>query len=382
MPTATIPAYRMPVAHAIHSGGFFGAEKVLCDLAREQAASSPYAPRLLALLDPEQTGNEVCARVAALGLPVDRVRARPGLSWEGLRAYALTLTASGAALVHSHGYKATVFHLLSRWLGFHRVPLVVTVHGYNKEVAGRKAAFYRWMDMALLGSAECVVAVSREMEDYLRSHNPLCRPRTILNGIAAQAEVKGERPLRAVLGAAPGLPIFGTAGRLAPIKNQALLIRAYARVRATIPCRLAIIGDGPLRGELEALWRKLVPDEEPALFPFQERVLEWMADMDVFVLPSQSEGLPMTLLEAGLLGRAVIVTGVGDMPKVVDDWASGRVIPRGDEDALVRALQDTLPDSARRDAYGRALQEKVLSHHDIRSVHERYLEAYAYALAN
>ena len=382
MHSATSPSSRMTVAHAIHSGGFYGAEKVLCDLAREQAAASPYAPRLLALLDPDQSGNEVCRRAAALGVPVDRVRAKPGLSWEGLRAYALALSANGAALVHSHGYKATVFHLLSRWLGFHRVPLVVTAHGYPKDSGGRKASLYRWLDLALLTAAEGVVAVSREMERYLRAHNPWCRPRTIPNGIAAQVEVKGEHPLRGALGAAPGVPIIGTAGRMVPMKNHALLIRAYARARANLPCRLAILGDGPLRPELEALWRDLIPDEEPGLFPFQSKVLEWMADMDVFALPSNDgEGLPMALLEAGLLSRAVVVSDVGGMPEVVADWISGRVFPRGDEDALVRALEDVLADAGRRESFGRALREEVVAHHDIRAVHARYLEAYALALA-
>lgn len=372
----------MTVAHAIHSGGFYGAEKVLCDLAREQAAASPYAPRLLALLDPDQAGNEVCARAAALGVPVDRVRVKPGLSWEGLRAYALALSASGASLVHSHGYKATVFHLLSRWLGFHRVPLVVTAHGYPKGSGGRKATLYRWLDMALLTAADCVVAVSREMESYLRSHNPWCRPRTIPNGIADQAEVKGVHPLRAALGAPADVPIIGTAGRMVPMKNHALLIRAYAHARANLPCRLAILGDGPLRPELEALWRELIPDEEPGLFPFQAEVLEWMSDMDVFAMPSNDgEGLPMALLEAGLLSRAVVVSDVGGMPEVVADWVSGRVFPRGDEDALVRALEDLLADRDRREGFGRALRAEVVAHHDIRAVHARYMEAYAHALA-
>jgi glycosyltransferase involved in cell wall biosynthesis len=382
MPTATISASRTTVAHAIHSGGFYGAEKVLCDLAREQAAASPYAPRLLALLDPDQSGNEVCARAESLGVPVDRVRARPGLSWDGLRAYALALAASGAALVHSHGYKATVFHLLSRWLGFHRVPLVVTAHGYPKDSGGRKASLYRWLDMALLTAADCVVAVSGEMERYLKAHNPWCRPRTIPNGIASRAEVKGMHPLRAALGAAPEVPVIGTAGRMVPMKNHALLIRAYARVRRNFPCRLAILGDGPLRPELEALWRDLVPGETPGLFPFQADVLEWMADMDVFAMPSNDgEGLPMALLEAGLLSRAAVVSDVGGMPEVVSDWVSGRVFPRGDEDALVRALEDVLADPGRRASFGGNLRAEIVAHHDIRAVHARYLEAYAHALA-
>jgi glycosyltransferase involved in cell wall biosynthesis len=380
--TATESPRRTTVFHAIHSGGFYGAEKVLCDLAREQAAASPYAPRLLALLDPDQNGNEICARAEALGVPVHRVRARPGLSWEGLRDYARALTAHDAGLVHSHGYKATVFHLLSRWLGFHRVPLIVTAHGYPKDSGGRKASLYRWMDMTLLTAADCVVAVSGEMERYLRARNPWCRPRTIPNGIAARAEVKGEHPLRAALGAAPGIPIVGTAGRMVPMKNHAMLIRAYARVREKLPCRLAIIGDGPLRSSLDALWRDLIPDEPPGLFPFQENVLEWMADMDVFAMPSNDgEGLPMALLEAGLLSRAVIVSDVGGMPEVVTDWVSGRVFPRGDEAALALALEDALIDPGRRASFGTALRREVVAHHDIGAVHARYLEAYAYALA-
>jgi glycosyltransferase involved in cell wall biosynthesis len=380
--TATESPRRIAVFHAIHSGGFYGAEKVLCDLAREQAAASPYAPRLLALLDPDQDGNEICARAEALGVPVHRLPARAGLSWEGLRGYARALTAHNAGLVHSHGYKATAFHLLSRWLGFHRVPLVVTAHGYAKDSGGRKASLYRWMDMGLLTAAECVVAVSGEMERYLRARNPWCRPRTIPNGIAARAEVNGEHPLRAALGAAPGVPIIGTAGRMVPMKNHALLIRAYARVRESIPCRLAILGEGPLRSSLDALWRDLIPDEPPGLFPFQEKVLEWIADMDVFAMPSNDgEGLPMALLEAGLLARAVVVSDVGGMPEVVTDWISGRVFPRGDEAALARALADALLDSGRRASFGSALRREVVAHHDIRAVHARYLEAYAYALA-
>jgi glycosyltransferase involved in cell wall biosynthesis len=376
------PVRRIAVSHAIHSGGFYGAEKVLCDLVREQSADSPYAPRLLALLDPDQDDNEVCARAEALNVPVDRVHAGRGLSWAGLRDYARALTNSGVCLAHSHGYKATVYHLLSRWMGFHRVPLVVTAHGYPKDSGSGKASLYRWMDIALLTAADCVVAVSGEMERYLRARNPWCRPRTIPNGIAARAEVKGEHPLRAALGAAPGIPIIGTAGRLVPMKNHAMLIRAYARVREKVPCRLVILGDGPLRSSLDALWRELIPGEPSGIFPFQSKVLEWIADMDVFAMPSNDgEGLPIVLLEAGLLSRAAVVSDVGGMPEVVTDRVSGRVFPRGDEEALAVALEDAVSDSGLRASFGSALRREVVTHHDIGAVHARYLEAYAHALA-
>src|SRR5690606_29998686 len=118
------------LAHAIHSGGFYGAEKVVCDLASEQLACADYAPSLLAILDTGLEGNEVAARAAGLGIPVTAIHSDPGLNFSGLRAYASALISGNVGLVHSHGYKATTFHLCSRWLGLHRVPLVVTAHGY------------------------------------------------------------------------------------------------------------------------------------------------------------------------------------------------------------------------------------------------------------
>jgi phosphatidylinositol alpha-mannosyltransferase len=107
-----------------------------------------------------------------------------------------------------------------------------------------------------------------------------------------------------------------------------------------------------------------------------------MADMDIFALPSEDgEGLPIALLEAGLLTRAVVCSDVGGMPEVVHDWVTGRLFPRGDEDALCKALEDLLFEPDRRAACGRALNAEVLAHHDIRAVHARYQEAYAQALA-
>lgn len=377
------------LAHAIHSGGFYGAEKVICDLAREQAAGSGYAPRLLALLDPGQTGNAVAERAAAQGLPVSFIHATPGLSWDGLRDYAGTLIRHDINLVHSHGYKATAMHLFSRWLGLHRVPLIVTAHGYSKASGNWKSTLYRWLDIGLLGAADTVVAVSGEMEAYLRARNPAVKVRTIPNGVGADVSLEETHPLPLALGLTvdadgaqepggkPRIPIIGTAGRLVPMKNHAMLIRAYAAVRKTVPCRLVILGEGPLRSSLEQLWRELIPDEPVGILPFQTRVLDWMADMDVFAMPSNDgEGLPMALLEAGLLERAVVCTDSGGIPEVVHDWVTGRLIRMGDLDALTKALEDLLLSPENRAALGKALRREVLAGHDIRTTHGLYLEAY------
>jgi glycosyltransferase involved in cell wall biosynthesis len=386
-PLPAVMPPRARVAHVIHSGGFYGAERVVHDLMRVQAASAlGPAPILIALLDPGLASNEISDRVAALGLPVVRLSVTPGLSFRGLRAYADALAASGAELVHSHGYKPTVFHFLSRWLGLQRLPLLVTAHGYPKSSGNWKATLYRSLDIALLGAAEGVAAVSGEMRAYLSARNPACRPFTIPNGVPGEVELAGTHPLRAFLareGGWNGEPVIGSAGRLVPMKNHALLIRAYARVRARVPCRLVILGDGPLRGELEALWRELIPEEAPRLVPFQSDVLDWMADMDVFSLPSlDGEGLPMALLEAGLLERAVACSDSGGMAEIIRDGENGRRFRMGDLDGLEAALSDLAEDQGKRARYGAALRRDVLTRHDIRSTHKRYAEAYAEILAN
>lgn len=393
---AESPRRPMPakVIHVIHSGGFYGAEKVICDLLREQSDAGGPQPCLLALLDPGRDTNEVADRASAEGRSVLRLNVERGLSFRSLSAYAAALRDSGASLAHSHGYKATVLHLLSRWARLHRVPLAATAHGYPKGSGSRKASLYRWLDIFLLGFAEVVVAVSGEMRRYLARRNPAVRPLLIPNGIPAGLRARGAHPLRKRLaeeGEASGeggpgadrAPVIGTAGRLIPMKNHALLIRAYARLRrAGVACRLVILGDGPLRGELEALWSSLLPDEPVRLYPFQADILEWMADMDVFCLPSRDgEGLPIALLEAGLLERPAACTRSGGIPEVLRDKVNGRLVPMGDLDGLVSALADLLRDPADRAAFGRALREDILRDHDIAVTHRRYLEAYAQALA-
>lgn len=376
------------VAHVIHSGGFYGAEKVVYDLAREQASGGEISPCLITLLDPGLASNEIADRASAGGIPVIRINVVPGISAGGLADYSRALRTAGITLAHSHGYKATLFHLVSRWAGLHRLPLLVTAHGYPKGSGNWKATLYRWLDIACLGFAEGVVAVSGDMGRYLSRRNPACRPRLIPNGIPAGLAARGAHPLLGRLasegvGPAGWAPVIGSAGRLAPMKNHALLIRAYARVRGAVPCRLVILGEGPLRAELEALWRELIPDEPVRIYPFQSDILEWMADMDIFALPSRDgEGLPIALLEAGLLGRAVVCSDSGGIPEVVRDRVNGRVFPKEDLEALVRALEDLLRSPGDRAAYGLALRREILRDHDIGVTHGRYLEAYAQAMAD
>jgi glycosyltransferase involved in cell wall biosynthesis len=162
-----------------------------------------------------------------------------------------------------------------------------------------------------------------------------------------------------------------------PMKNHALLIRAFAAVRRKHPCRLVIIGDGPLRASLEDLWKQELPDQPVDIVPFKNDILEWMADMDVFTLPSNDgEGLPMALLEAGLLEKAVVCSNSGGIPEVIKDGRNGRLFSMGDQAGLENALGEMVSQPESRAAQGAALRRDVLANNDMRATHRLYLGLY------
>lgn len=378
-PPVRSPEITASIAHAIHSGGFAGAEKVLFELASVQARQGDLTVKLIAFLDPEQESNEIGKRIGELGLEVIYFKCGKGVGPRSLLRYAALLRDHGIGLVHSHGYKPTIFHVVSRALGLQRLPVVTTAHGYQRVSAGWKARLYNRLDMFAFSRVDRVVAVSAETERFIKEHNPSARLRVITNGIQAQIPPEGRHPLRAALPARHRKnKIIGTIGRLIPLKNQRLLIDAFADLKRSDAC-LAIVGEGPLREELIEHWRKALPDLEPAVFPFQHDVLEWMEDFDVFVLPSQTEGLPMVILEAGLLAKPVVASRVGGLPDLIRHGGNGFLFDSGDKAALASLLARLL-DGDEGPRLGEALRGDVLRDFDMKTTHRRYLDAYSEVL--
>ncbi|MES2177440.1 MAG: glycosyltransferase [Gemmatimonadota bacterium] len=375
--------------HTIHSGGFYGAERVVLDLMGRQAVRGVVAPTLIDFVDVGQDESELGARVRRTSAPVMRLSTTRGISISSLRAYAQLIATLRPDVVHSHGYKPTVFHQITRLLGMHDVPLVVTAHGYSLTAPSLKEKLYEHLDVWMLTRADAVVAVSDAMERYLNRASPRIAIRTIPNGIETELALTGDKPLTTFLanvmpaefgaGAAEPRPVvIGSAGRLVPMKNHTLLIDAYAELaRRGIHCVLVILGDGPLRDDLASQWRRQIPGTDPMLVPHQERVLDWVQEMDIFCMPSgPGEGLPMSLLEAGLLGRAVVCTDSGGIADLIRTGENGILVKMGDRDALVSGLETLVADSAKRVRFGETLRNTIVRQHDVAVVEEQYADVY------
>ena len=200
------------------------------------------------------------------------------------------------------------------------------------------------------------VAVSRDIERYLETAIgvPDARRHLIANGVDTEVF----HPL-----ATPGLTdpvwpvsapvnprthrLIGTIGRLQTVKNQPLLAKAFVRLLEVHPemrdtVRLVILGEGPLRTEVEAIlragacldlaWLPGARADIPDLLPF----------FDVFVLPSQTEGTSCTLQEALACAVPVVATAVGGAPDVLGQGAYGTLVPSDNVDAMVQALAEQL----------------------------------------
>jgi glycosyltransferase involved in cell wall biosynthesis len=249
-----------------------------------------------------------------------------------------------AALSH-----ANILALLARALA--RVPtrVIVVEHSiFSVSQAGnplRRARLMPLLVRRLYPRADAVVAVARGAADDLAraAGLPAGSVEVIPNPVVSPALLaRACEPLdHPWLGA--GLPLLLHVGRLEPVKDQALLIRAFAQLRRERPARLLILGEGSLRGELEALVRRLGLEADVALPGFAANPFAWMARADLLVLSSRWEGLPSVLIEALACGCPVVATdcapGVGE---ILEGGRLGRMVPPGDADALARAMAGTL----------------------------------------
>lgn len=157
-------------------------------------------------------------------------------------------------------------------------------------------------------------------------------------------------------------------GRLVHLKGQSMLIRAAAELRDRgIDVRVVLIGDGPKRGDLERLARRLGVGDRVELLGSvgQSEIRAYYEACDIFCLPSFAEGLPVVLMEAMALERPVVTTRIMGIPELVEDGVAGLLVAPGDLVSLTEAIAELAGDPERRAAMGRAGRAKVLAEFDV-----------------
>lgn len=311
-------------------------------------------------------------RLRQLGIPVTIVDETTTGALGILKRLTRFLRDHEIDLVHTHRYKDSVLGTIAAKLA--GVPYVVrTVHGLREPMTGWKRLKFRVYEaldrMTLLCFADLVIAVSRRMADTLRASG--YRPTSVThihNGVdlASIAPARTADAVRRGLGLDPRAPVIGTAGRLSPVKGHASLLRAARRVLDRRPdAKFLIVGGGPLQAALIDQASRLGIAGACVFTGARHDAHELVAAMDLFVLPSLAEGIPMALLEAMALGKPVVATAVGGVPEIIEDGVNGTLVAPGDEQALAEACLHAMTDrewSSTAGVRGRRLVEERFSH--------------------
>lgn len=170
------------------------------------------------------------------------------------------------------------------------------------------------------------------------------------------------------------IPTIVTAARLAKQKQLDGLLRAFAQVVKVTPARLLILGEGPLRSELEQLCQELGIADSVSMPGYESNPYRYMATADVFVLASAWEGCPIALQEAMAAGAAVVVTDApGGMKDVIESGKYGRMVPTGNPAALAAEILYLLAHPELRQHYRSQAQQRAADFHYLKTA-QQYID--------
>jgi glycosyltransferase involved in cell wall biosynthesis len=364
------------IVHVLSSFGMGGQERVAFDLAVSQR-SAGCRVSVLSLAPPPD--GPLAAEFRAAGIEVDRVaRPRPGVDpWLILRI-ARWLRRHGADLVHTHNRMALIYGAPAGWLA--RAAVVHTKHGNNPRGGTRL--------MAGNLAARCVdafVAVSPETAEFARKRREIDDRRLLVisNGIVLarfHPDAAGRDRVRRELGIDADAWVIGTVGRIAAEKNHALLIKAMAPLLGP-RTRLIIAGDGPLLPAVTELTASLGVAGFVHLLGARRDVPDILNALDSFVMSSDTEGLPLVVLEAMATGLPVISTAVGGVPTVLEEGQTGFLVAKGDEQGLRDRAAQLRADPAATRVLGERARTAAVTRFSAERMQRDYLELYARVLA-
>jgi len=380
-----IPTGQPPlIAHVIHALGTGGLENGLVNLIN-RTPPARYRHAVVCLTD----AGPFAQRITRPDVPIVSLNRRSGHSFALYWQLWSTLRRLRPGIVHTRNLSA-----LEAQIPAFLLPGVRRVHGehgrdlFDLHGTSRK---YNLLRRGIRPLVQRYIAVSRDLERWLIDTvgaSP-ARVRQIYNGVDQEHFYPRGDPRRDL--APPGfLPanalLIGTVGRLAGVKDQRSLIRAFAALLKERPAerarlRLLIVGDGPLRSELEAEIQAQGIGDYAWLPGDRDDVPELLRLLDLFVLPSLGEGISNTILEAMACGLPVIATRVGGNPELIDEDLTGTLVPPGDVPALTRAIAGYLDDPARLRRHGQAGLAKVRERFRWERCVEDYLGVYDELLA-
>jgi sugar transferase (PEP-CTERM/EpsH1 system associated) len=272
------------------------------------------------------------------------------------------------------------------WLA--RVPLRVHAeHGWDAHDPKGMSKKYQRVRKLYRPFVSHYVAVSEDLLGYLSNRVGVAPQRRTL--IANGVDTDAFSPREDVQAALPGYPFsparhwtIGTVGRMQTVKNQPLLARSFVRLLKYHPeamdrIRLVMVGDGPLKAEVERVLADAGVQEFAWLPGVRSDIAEVLKQLNCFVLPSDAEGTSCTLQEAMACGLPVVATSVGGTPEVVKHGLNGQLVSARDERAMAEAIWTLYSNKDKAVELGTAARKTVLDRFGLQAMVDQYRSVFS-----
>jgi len=327
----------MNILHVIDSGGLYGAEMVLLNLAARQKDMG-CRPVVASIGSRGEEIKPLEAQAHRQGIEIIPFRFRNGPNVLGAWGILRYAHARRMQILHTHGYKADIL------MGFmpkklRRLPVVSTVHGWTGIEPFSRIRLYEWLDGLSLRYMDAVCTVN----DALREHPRLKglqhdKVHVIRNGIT---KLDAGKPLpddEIMEFCRHGFTVVSI-GRLSKEKGYNHLIEAFDLLLKDVgQAQLLIIGEGPEREALKNIIKEKGLSGKVLLPGYRDQAWRYLPFCKVFVLSSLTEGLPITLLEAMYMRIPVVATAVGGIPKIITPSLTGTLVPVGNSILLSESI--------------------------------------------
>jgi glycosyltransferase involved in cell wall biosynthesis len=359
------------ILHLVSSSGYYGKEAVvinLCSALEKLGCASEVG----AFLNSQAPNQDLVDRAHVQGLQATTFACNGRLDLGAVRAIRDHILSQQVDLIHTHDYKADLYGYLAARRAAR--PVFATCHLWFSTTMQDR--FYGGIDRLVLRGFDGVIGVSPPIVGALmRAWVPERKMAVIANGIDFSPFLSVEDAL-AGREFGPN-PTIGIVGRLVRQKGHQFLFAATHGILKQFPkVRFVLIGEGPDGKQLEAQALKLGISDKVHFAGFRTDMPRVYSSIDLMVMPSLDEGLPMALLEAMAAKRAVIASAVGSVPEVIEHGQSGLLVKPGDAVDLEQAILLLLNDASLRNRIAENARQSVLARFSSDLMARNYLDFY------
>ncbi|MFC3120834.1 glycosyltransferase [Agaribacter flavus] len=271
------------------------------------------------------------------GIPCHSFERREGFDWRLIVAIRKVINNKQIDIVHCHQYTPWVYGAIATFGTKARV--LFTEHGrFYPDSSNWKR---RLVNPLLSNMTKSITAISAATKQALVDYEFLSESKikVVYNGIEKVIPSQDQVEIKRALDISEGKVVFGTIARLDPIKNQTMMLEAFANVISRgLDAILLVVGDGELMESLQQLAKRLDIEKRVIFTGYKPYPADYLNIMDVFLLSSLSEGTSMTLLEAMSLAKPSVVTDAGGNSEIIKHKVNGLVVPNDDQQAFADAM--------------------------------------------